>query len=275
MAKTPPWLCDTDAYLADTGHLRGATQHGAYLLILIALWRSKDGWIRGDDASLAATAHMTLDKWRRVAPVIRPFLKQRADGWITQDRARREKLGKTYPSQNPSRNPGSPSNRLKNIEPTIASAESDSLFILDSENLPKGKKERVIGTLLTEGWTPRDEERLYGRTVLHLTDVDIDRAAEQMRRWALSNAHRKVARKSNWPMTFRNWLDRYAVEQKPNGGKNDGRTNGSAAAAAARLADGLRSGQVTIPPKPVAPHLLRRESEAPLRLIPPGPSGRS
>ena len=218
MSKTAPWALDTDAYLADTGHLRGATQHGAYLLILMAMWRSKDGTLAGDDASLAAVTRLTLDKWRRIAPVICALLKKDSDGRVTQKRIRRDKAG--TPSRNPSRDSGTASKPLKNQDPTTDPAQpgdSPTSLILISESINESpsRKRKSAQAPLPEDGKPGDAERLYGRTAVHLTDAQIDDAGEQMRRWALNNAHRSVGRKPRWDLAFRNWLDRFAAEHKP------------------------------------------------------------
>jgi uncharacterized protein YdaU (DUF1376 family) len=206
---------DTDAYLSDTTHL-STVEHGAYFLILMSMWRTKDGFIPADDAYLARAARLTLDKWRKMAPTIRAFLFEEG-GKVSQKRTRKEinDLDAKPESQLlKSRNPSIGSKSLKNNKvDSKAGVEAENLLLLTSspsDESKKGKKERVRGKTLPEGWTPSDGERLYGRTVLRLTDSEIDTAAEKMRRWALSNAHRAIAQKSNWNLTFRNWMDNEA-----------------------------------------------------------------
>ena len=89
MSNLPPLPLDTDAYLSDTGHL-STTQHGAYMLLLMAIWRSKDGWLPGDDSFLARASRQSLDKWRKMAPVIRALLIAK-DGKVTQKRCKKIK----------------------------------------------------------------------------------------------------------------------------------------------------------------------------------------
>lgn len=225
--KRPTILLDTDAYLADTGHL-STTQHGAYLLILMAVYRSSDGYIPGDDVYLARCARLTLDKWNRIASTIRALLITKGDR-VTQKRAFQELRGGCQnPSQNPSQNPGKGAKSLNNKEAGPDSAHKTEKVSTEKEKPPlttltllsdsdseiqESKKKK--GRAIPENWNPSDRSRLYGRTTLGFDDQKIDRCAEQMRRWAISNAHRAIAKKSNWDLTFDNWMDREAERSGP------------------------------------------------------------
>lgn len=70
--KTDTWMpfYVTD-YLGDTMHL-STTQHGAYLLLLLACWKA-GGELPDDDAQLAAITRMPAGDWKRCAPVLRRF----------------------------------------------------------------------------------------------------------------------------------------------------------------------------------------------------------
>lgn len=81
MAEFPTMPLFTDAYLGDTGHLT-TVEHGAYLLILIAMWRN-GGVLPGDDKTLARYAKLNLDKWGKVKATIMAFL-QRDGAFVTQ-----------------------------------------------------------------------------------------------------------------------------------------------------------------------------------------------
>ncbi len=65
----PLW---TDAYLADTTHLT-TTEHGAYLLLLIAAWRSKDCSLPNDDKLLARYSGLSPAQWKKMKPTILEF----------------------------------------------------------------------------------------------------------------------------------------------------------------------------------------------------------
>lgn len=83
MAEFPAMMLWTDAYLADTGHLT-AIEHGAYLLLLMAMWRN-DGWLPNDDKKLARYARLTPGQWQRIKSTIFAFMQVSSDR-ITQSR---------------------------------------------------------------------------------------------------------------------------------------------------------------------------------------------
>lgn len=58
-----------DSYLADTTHL-STEQHGAYLLLLMAAWRSNDCSLAHDQHRLALLAGIPLARWRKLGPTI-------------------------------------------------------------------------------------------------------------------------------------------------------------------------------------------------------------
>ena len=61
-----------DAYLADTTHL-STEEHGAYLLLLAAMWR-RNGWVPDDDRDNARILGLTVAKWRRIKARLAGFL---------------------------------------------------------------------------------------------------------------------------------------------------------------------------------------------------------
>lgn len=77
----------TDAYLADTGHL-STIQHGAYLLLLMTMWKN-GGWLPNDDDKLASYARLKSDQWSKMAAVIRDFFTPEG-GLLTQKRLSKE-----------------------------------------------------------------------------------------------------------------------------------------------------------------------------------------
>lgn len=84
MAEFPAFPLWTDAYLGDTVHL-STTEHGAYLLLLMTMWRSSEKRLRSDDALLARYARLTSSQWKRMRPVLMEFFCEE-DGWISQRR---------------------------------------------------------------------------------------------------------------------------------------------------------------------------------------------
>lgn len=81
MSQAPLMPMFWDAYLADTTHLT-TEEHGAYLLLLGAMWR-RNGWVPDDDRDIARILGLTPSKWRKVKERLREFLIF-DDGQITQ-----------------------------------------------------------------------------------------------------------------------------------------------------------------------------------------------
>ncbi len=88
MAEFPMLPLWTDAYLADTTHLT-TLEHGAYCLLLFAMWRAPGQQLPDDDALLAKFTKLTPAQWRRVRPILVPFFVA-ADGILFSPRMRDE-----------------------------------------------------------------------------------------------------------------------------------------------------------------------------------------
>jgi uncharacterized protein YdaU (DUF1376 family) len=84
MAEFPAMPLWTDAYLGDTSHLT-TIEHGAYLLLLIAMWRTSEKRLPSDDKLLARYARCTAGQWARMKPILMAFFKANG-GFITQSR---------------------------------------------------------------------------------------------------------------------------------------------------------------------------------------------
>lgn len=80
MAEFPALPLWTDAYLGDTMHL-DATEHGAYLLLLISAWRSESTTLPNDDRLLARYARCTPKTWARIRPIIAEFFTVSDSTW--------------------------------------------------------------------------------------------------------------------------------------------------------------------------------------------------
>lgn len=75
-------------YFGDTAHLT-TEQHGAYLLILMGMWKA-GGYLLNDPSLLGALAKVEPRRWPAVARIIMPFFTVLADGTITQKRLEKE-----------------------------------------------------------------------------------------------------------------------------------------------------------------------------------------
>ena len=75
-------------YLGDTPHLT-TEQHGAYLLVLMAMWRA-GGFLPNDPTKLARIARLSPRRWKAIATDLMPFFAVEGDQ-ITQKRLRSER----------------------------------------------------------------------------------------------------------------------------------------------------------------------------------------
>ncbi len=80
-----------DKYLGDTTDLT-TEQHGAYMLLLMAMWK-KDGTLPNDDQRLASITRLPASRWRASKGVLMEFFQTTEDGQgITQKRLSAELL---------------------------------------------------------------------------------------------------------------------------------------------------------------------------------------
>lgn len=75
------WMAfHVDDYVSNTMHLT-ARQHGGYILLICAAWKSK-GCLPGSDAALMAIAKLTPKEWREDGDALKAFLTRRGDFWV-------------------------------------------------------------------------------------------------------------------------------------------------------------------------------------------------
>ena len=91
MADFPYLPLWTDAYLADTTHLR-TEEHGAYLLLLFSAWRTADCSLPDNDEILSRITGLSQAKWMAMKPTVMAFwrLNKRRKRWV-QKRLKNER----------------------------------------------------------------------------------------------------------------------------------------------------------------------------------------
>src|SRR5687768_3344791 len=57
-------------------------EHGAYLLLLIVSWRSKETKLPDDDKILARYARCTAGQWKKLRPILEPFFTVKDGFWV-------------------------------------------------------------------------------------------------------------------------------------------------------------------------------------------------
>jgi|DEB0MinimDraft_3_1074331.scaffolds.fasta_scaffold15366_4 uncharacterized protein YdaU (DUF1376 family) len=90
MAQFPNMPLWTDAYLGDTRHL-SLEEHGAYLILLMCAWRSKDCNLPADDKKLAQMVGVGPKKWAKLKTSILEFFDEK-NGQLTQKRLLKERF---------------------------------------------------------------------------------------------------------------------------------------------------------------------------------------
>lgn len=128
-------------YLGDTRHL-STEQHGAYLLLLMSMWRS-DGWVPHDEQKLARLTGLTLTRWRKIAPEVMELMVV-AGGKVTQKRLAEEFAKATEKSRKRSEagHAGGVAKALKDNNPPLANATPLLQHLPEPESEPERKKKK-------------------------------------------------------------------------------------------------------------------------------------
>jgi uncharacterized protein YdaU (DUF1376 family) len=225
-------------YLADTTHL-STEQHGAYLLILFAMWR-RGGFVPADERVLAKLSNLSLKRWRQTSGPVMALLEVQGEQ-ITQRRLLSE-LQKTHVISEVRRDAAYRSHEaraLKAKEAHAANAENlheqsgvqnggnqnqnhnhkeskkeDLASAAPSPSKPKARK----GTRwpdnqkVPDAWLEQARTRLaeLGRPIPDLS-LEAERFASY---W--SGKAGQGATKLNWEQTFYNWCLNARTERRPN-----------------------------------------------------------
>ena len=221
-------------YLGDTRHLT-TEQHGAYLLLLMAMW-SSEGELPNDEAKLARMAGVGLAKWRKIGPDVTAFFTVEG-AVITQKRLRkeREKWESKSATRREAGKRGGDAKALKEKGPHVANAipiatilpqQKASIYhipspeeVVDvdtSTTAVRGKR----GSRISPDWKERDEERQWARERGWSSD-EIDDAAVRFRDYWLTRT--RDATKTDWDRTFLNRLKDLNDRRKQGPPRNGGR----------------------------------------------------
>lgn len=233
-------------YLGDTRHLT-TEQHGAYLLLLMTLWRC-DGELQADDAKLARVAGLTLTRWNKIKGDVMALM-QIVEGKISNKRllAELKKAKEKSQKRASAGSAGGTAKALKDKEPALANATvlPQHSSEPEPEPEPESKKEEVGAGAASQAPLPplvpiieiptnrfnsaaeqfpvyggmcKEYQRLYPA-------VDVEAELRKMRGWSLANPT-KCKTKRGMKAFINGWLARQQDKPAPRetfqGGRNGG-----------------------------------------------------
>lgn len=203
-------------YLGDTHHLT-AIEHGAYLLLLMAMWRA-GGSLPALDGNLARMARCTPEEWVAIRDVVLPFF-TRSRGRLTQKRMATE-LAKYETISGKRSTAGKQGGRPKvneNNDDGKANALDDESNSRHNQNQnQEGEKESLLPPPVTgKKAKRRDETKIpdgypdaaaiaSGQDRLRAGNANVD-AGLQAERFR-NHADQTDRRCRDWAAAWRNWI---------------------------------------------------------------------
>lgn len=199
-------------YLADTLDL-STVEHGAYLLILMTMWRH-DARLPNDMAKLARIARMSPAKFKPVWAEISRFFEVDGDS-ITNHRLSKEheKARKKSEVRATAGRAGGQAKALKDKEAASGNCHADAMAF-SSESRVREEKEEPIGSskkpprsppkracALPPDWVPSDRNIADAHS-RNFTDQEIRHEAERFRDFHLA----KGTTFKDWDAGWRTWL---------------------------------------------------------------------
>lgn len=166
------WVAD---YLGDTKHLT-TEQHGAYLLLLMTMWRA-DGSLPADDAKLARIVGLTVGRWNKIKGDIVAMLTIE-DGRVTQKRLSTE-LKKAQEKSAKCAEAGRKGGRPKSLNENDAPKADGYVPLKQSEPEPKPEAAAVGAAAHSPSETSDQINRL--NRILGFDERDFGKHAENIR----------------------------------------------------------------------------------------------
>lgn len=219
MTSTPFMQLYIADYLGDTLHLT-TEQHGAYLLILMAMWRA-DGRLPNDPAKLARIARVSPRRWHILADDVMAFFD--VDGnEITQKRLveERQKAASISEKRSVSGKLGGNAKTLKNKDTTLANAKqmpqhsqipepykSSDANASSSPEPEKSAPVAVVGLPTVSDGDFQIFEADISEWQAAFPGVDVRQQLASMRQWLIANPTRRKTAKGMKRFVV-SWLDR-------------------------------------------------------------------
>ena len=201
MNSTPFMQLYVADYLADTQHLT-TEQHGAYLLLLMTMWRNA-GSLPKDEKKLARIAHVSLKRWHIIAKDLMEFFDIEGD-IITQKRLVEEfkKAVSKSEKRKISGSLGGRAKSLKNNTTSLANASEELKHLSDIRTIKKDtyvspkKACRLPDTFQPDFSFARKQG---------LTDQEVQNEFDSFRDYWNAKSGKDAA-KLDWQATWRNWI---------------------------------------------------------------------
>lgn len=228
--SAPPYMkLYVGDYLGDTHHL-SALEHGAYLLLLMGMWRA-GGKLPANDAKLARIARCTDKQWAEIREDVLAFF-HRAGGSIKHRRLTLE-LGKyedVVGKRKAASEKGVSEKRKKNSAKDQPNGERDADH-LAAQPEPEPKPERRDrNPSLSTGEPARtrpskrqpeepipdgfpgapDQSLAEGWVAAAQVELNVGNQAKRFR----NHAETKDRRERNWPAAWRAWIE-FGIEDAP------------------------------------------------------------
>lgn len=244
MAEFPSMPLWTDAYLGDTTHLT-TLEHGAYLLLLMIAWRSKETSLPDDDRLLARYTKLSPSQWKRIKPILAEFFAIENGRWIQKRLLDESNAVKQYRERQRAAGKASALKRKGRHSTTVDSGcnhsptptPSPSPKVKDTTNVVSKKR----ATRLPDDWEPKLTEKAQG-VVNGWPDGKLETELIAFK----DHAADKGRTSKDWQAAFRTWISNAEKWRKGNGGNrttnNDEIQDPYARAAARREADRLGQG---------------------------------
>lgn len=229
MAEFPAMPLWTDAYLADTSHLT-TLEHGAYLLLLMVMWRTRDKSLPDDDKLLARYCKLTPSQWRRMKPIIRDFFTVEGGCWrqsrltdeanaVKQHRERQAKAGRASALKRKGRHSTTVQPK-GNQTPTPTPTPNVSTNV-DTPHNPPSKSKPKRASSLPDDFTPSLTQKAQ-KIVASWPRGMFERELDKFR----DHHTAKGSTFKDWQAAFRTWISNADQWSNRNGNGNRGGGNG-------------------------------------------------
>lgn len=237
MAEFPALPLFTDAFIGDTTHLNAA-QTGAYIMLLIAAWRSPDCMLPNDDKMLARMARMDGRTWHSNRCCIMSFWNQEVTSqkwyqrrllderkYVDDVKRKNSDAGKAsalkrkerhstsvQPKGNVSSTPTPTPTPTKEREAPLRSASLSGEGLFADPDKSQPLKEKKNGkTKLPADFEPESATRLLATQL----GVDLAACLTEFKDWCAS----KEPRYHDWQATFRNSVRRFSKSRGGGSGR--------------------------------------------------------